>query len=78
MPPGSSAYIAQSLLNGPAARRRELLDEQALAENEPVDIIWDIPRPYRDADPSPPQGTEAEPRLAGARSAPDYSAIRRT
>ncbi len=41
------AYIAQSLLNGLAARRRELLDAQALAENEPVTIVWDVPRPDR-------------------------------
>jgi hypothetical protein len=46
------AYIAQSLLNGLAARRRELRDEQSLAEEEP-EIIWDMPRPRYEDEPSP-------------------------
>ncbi len=64
------AYIAQSLLNGLAARRRELLDEQALAENEPVTIVWDLPRPDRGEEqsrnPDPHSDRARYQRLAAA------------
>ncbi len=64
------AYIAQSLLNGLAARRRELLDEQALAENEPVTIVWDLPRPDRSEEqsrnPDPHSDRARYQRLAAA------------
>jgi hypothetical protein len=47
------AYIAQSLLNGLAARRRELRDQQSLADAEPTEVIWDIPRPHYEDEPPP-------------------------
>jgi hypothetical protein len=40
-------------LNGLAARRRELRDQQPLADHERTQIIWDMPRPSREDGPPP-------------------------